>query len=405
MESRLVKRNVVIMTVTWALMTPFSTALGVYNSLYIIELGGGPFEVGLVFMAGFAVLSVARLIGGYLTDALGRKKVLVPMTLIYGFASLLYAFAPNWTWILAASVISSIALLYQPAVEAIVADSLPVELRGRWMGRMSTISHALTLVGPPLATYMVTVMPLVSAMRILYLLDAGTVIISGVLRTQLIETHRAGGRPSFREFLAQYRETFSRFRGDLGMLALVISLFYGVYMMTSPYLQVYAVKGLGISESTWGVISTIATFVSVFAMLLTGHLADVLGRNMTLALSFALQSVGYGLFVVAGRGDVIAPCIGMVLLNSFHPWIPFSALTADLTTVGVRGKVSAVLGMLEGISSSISSLIGGIVYGAFASLTFGIASLLLIPLIPISLKMPRWINLEGGNERGDESGD
>jgi len=63
-EERIAKRNITIIALTWALMSPFSSAVNVYASLFILGLGGGPVEVGIISMAGTVTLAFSRLIGG-----------------------------------------------------------------------------------------------------------------------------------------------------------------------------------------------------------------------------------------------------------------------------------------------------------------------------------------------------
>ena len=390
MSNRTIKRNMTVLAITWALMSLFSSATKVYSSLYILELGGGPFEVGIIGMAWMIVLAFSQLVGGYLADTIGRKKIIVPMTIAYGLASLLYAFAPDWTWILLASILTSLALMYQPAIQAIVADTLPPEMRGRGISAANTLSQVTSLAGPPMATVLVSVMGLVDAMRILYLMGALAIIGAGAIRMLLIETHTNKTKISFKMALKEYINALKLLKGDLGKLLLITSSVRSLYQMSFPFVQIYVVKELGISEEFWGIISTLMSLESVFTMPLSGFLADKIGRNTVMALGYASGFIGLGMLAIAPREDPLFVLVSMLAAVAFASRPAALALMADLTGTGVRGKISAISGLLEGNLSGALSVLGGMIYDIYPPLTFCVASLALVPLTVAAWKiLPR----------------
>ncbi len=386
MDRGTVKRNMAILAITWALMGPFSSATNVYSSLYILELGGGPLEVGIIAMVGMIVLAFSRLIGGYLTDSLGRKRIIVPMTIIYGLAYFLYAIAPNWTWILLGSIVTSLALMYQPAIQAIVADTLTPKMRGRGLTAARTPSQIVSLAGPPMATMMVFMMGLVNAMRLLYLITAIVTIVAGALRLLLVETYTSKRNMSFRQALREYASSLKLLKGDLGKLVLVTSSTRSLYQMSFPFVQIYVVKWLGVSKEFWGIISTIMSVESTFTTLLSGFLTDRIGRNVVMSLGYASGSVGLGMLALAPKGNPLYVLISMLVTVAFASRPAALALIADLTEKDVRGKINAISGLLEGNLSGTLSAVGGVLYDLYAPLTFGIASALLIPLVAVTWK-------------------
>ncbi len=376
-----------VLAITWALMSPFSSATRVYSSLYILELGGGPLEVGIIGMAWMIVLAFSRLIGGYLADTIGRKKIIVPMTIAYGLASLLYSFAPNWTWILLASILTSLALMYQPAIQAIVADTLPPEMRGRGISAANTLSQVTSLAGPPMATVLVSVMGLVDAMRILYLMNALAIICAGAIRMLLIETHTNRTKISFKTALTEYVNALKLLRGDLRKLLLITSSVRSLYQMSFPFVQIYVVKELGVSKEFWGIISTLMSLESVFTMPLSGFLADKIGRNTVMALGYASGFIGLGMLAIAPREDPLFVLVSMLAAVAFASRPAAFALMADLTGTEVRGRISAISGLLEGNLSGTLSALGGMIYDISPSLTFCVASLALVPLTVAAWKL------------------
>lgn len=76
------------------------------------------------------------------------------MTFVLAFTRILFFLARNWTWLLVASVIGSLALLYQPALWALMADSLPEDERGKYMALSNTVSGIFGMLGPALAAWL-----------------------------------------------------------------------------------------------------------------------------------------------------------------------------------------------------------------------------------------------------------
>ncbi|HIE22732.1 MAG TPA: hypothetical protein EYP68_00680 [Candidatus Korarchaeota archaeon] len=92
------KRNVIVMTISWAIMTPFTRAAGIYFSLYAKSLGATNLQVGLISSISSLVLGVSRLFGGYLCDVIGRKRLIVQMTFTLALTRLLFSIARDWSW-------------------------------------------------------------------------------------------------------------------------------------------------------------------------------------------------------------------------------------------------------------------------------------------------------------------
>ncbi len=380
------RRNMAVMAITWAMMGPFSAATRVYSSLYFLELGAGAAEVGLISMAGLVTLGFSRLVGGYLADAVGRKRIIVPMTMVYGLASVLYAVARDWTWILAASVLSSLALLYQPAIQAILADTLPPEVRGRGLSLANMVSQLASLAGPPLATIMVSRMPLARAMRILYAVNAAAIFGAGLVRMGFVETLEERVRPNLRDALRGYVSALRELRGDLGKLIAVSSLAPAFYQMAFPFAQIYAVRELGVSEEFWGLISTVVSLESVASMLASGYLTDRMGRNLTLALGYGSGSLGLAILALTPPGSPLLVLLSQIVTSAFASWPASFALMADLTPTRLRGKVMAIRGMIQGNLSGLGSGLGGALYELSPPLPFAAAAAGLAPLVLISAK-------------------
>ncbi len=370
------ERNVVVIALSWTMMRPFGAATRTYFALYFLEFGADPARIGLITMAGSLTVAISRLIGGYLADAVGRKRLIVSMTAVYAFASLLYALARDWTWILAAEVISSATLLYQPAIAAILADSLPSEVRGRGISAARTAATLSSLAGPPLAAFLVGRMDLVPAVRLLYAARSAAVLAAAVVRMTLTETLRLEERRpiSLRSILEDYRRAVIWLKGDLGRLIAVNSAAMGSYSLAEPFIQIFAVKEIGIDPELWGLISTVVRAEILASINLSGYIADKLGRNISLALGYGSGAAGMLMLLMSPPGSGAWVLVSQLVYAAFASWPARFALFADLTPAETRGRLTAVRGLVENLSSSAASAAGGVLYSISPIADLGLAS-------------------------------
>ncbi|MEX2701482.1 MAG: MFS transporter, partial [Candidatus Baldrarchaeota archaeon] len=113
--------NVLVVAVTIGFWSFGMRMTQSYASLYILALGATPFILGIISATSTFVLAFMRIPGGYIADRWGRKKVIYILTFFVALTYFIYAFAVDWKWILVAAILSSLSLLYQPALQAIIA--------------------------------------------------------------------------------------------------------------------------------------------------------------------------------------------------------------------------------------------------------------------------------------------
>lgn len=104
---------------------------------------------------------------GYIADKFGRKWIICPTTFGVALSYILYALAPSWHFILLGAVLMAIAnSTYQPALMAMIADSLPPEKRGMGFGIVTLMGRAATTPGPVAAAFLCNRFGLMEGMRI-----------------------------------------------------------------------------------------------------------------------------------------------------------------------------------------------------------------------------------------------
>jgi len=367
-EFSFVEGNFLIMVLSWLILDFFTELPGTYYSLYIEALGATATGIGLVGSAGLIASAIVQIPGGYLTDKYGRKWLISTMTFIAALARIFYVYAPTWEWIIIGSIISGLCGIYQPALNAIVADSLPKEKRGMGFSIINLIASVSTTPAPLFAGYLLSIYGLVPSMRLIYKLVILGFLGAALLRTRLTETVENPEKIKAGELIKSYpnslRESFNVWKlvpkaaFILFIVDIIISFTSGLFQ---PILALYIVKDLNISELHLSYIMTALPVSMIILALPSGKLIDVIGKKKPIMASFILWAAAIILLVY---GNFTRLIISMVLVGILMVLIhsALSSLEAGLVPKEHRGKVNGSKGFFRAIAASVGQFTGGWLY-------------------------------------------
>ena len=113
------------------------------------RIGLSPFDIGLAMaMASVCGILVAYP-AGVLVDKYGRKVVIVPATILTGASFLLFTYAPDFTWFIAATLVWGVASSVGGSAPAAYAgDSAPPGMNAAAMSTFRMVGDAGYVVGP-----------------------------------------------------------------------------------------------------------------------------------------------------------------------------------------------------------------------------------------------------------------
>ena len=188
-EFSFIRGNILINTVTLAIIIVTATIPYTYYPKFIEGLGGNPYIVGVIGFASYATLALVQIPGGYLADKHGRRQLTVIMTFAISTTYFLFAVAPNWQFFMIAAIIQNLFFVYQPALQALVADSTPPEKRGLGFSIINLI-HYISVPSPIIAGVLAVQFGLIPGMRIAYLIVTVAFLVVAILRMRFKETLR-----------------------------------------------------------------------------------------------------------------------------------------------------------------------------------------------------------------------
>ncbi len=374
-REKFLRRNYITMLVSWMILAPTWTITAPYFQHFILALNGNEYIVGLIGALSSYTLAIVRIIGGYLTDTIGRKKIIVVFTFILSITYLLFYIAWDWKIVLIASIVSSLALIYQPALSAIIADSLPSRLRGKGFGLIQ-LTNGLTGLGAIyLAIFLVTNYGIVSGVRIGYLVSFVLILIAFFIRwmflTETITPKDVQLNNVLNDFISQYQGSLSWIKDKLLGIIIVIIIFNfvtGLVYLTPLYITYFLEFGLEI----WGYYSMLVSGFQLLMALPIGFMVDKIGRKKVLLSSFISYSISFTLLLELGYNNFIVSKFATLIIAGFAAGIAGSmwslsvqSLIADLTIPSIRGKISAINGFIANSALSTGQLVSGYVYNLF----------------------------------------
>ncbi|MDH5374451.1 MAG: MFS transporter [Candidatus Bathyarchaeota archaeon] len=370
-EFSFITGNYRILVVSWIIMD-IAMEMPAPNFQYYVEaLGGTGVALGVIGLANFLAMAAVAFPGGYLADRYGRRWLITTMTFGMALSFLFFAFAPTWHFILLGAIVSSLCLIYQPALFAMVQDSLPPERRGMGSAIIQLIHGTFNTPGPVIAGFLLLQFGLVPSMRIVYLIMTGLFLTAAVWRLRLKEKMTNGEPLRFSYFISSYpkavKESFNVWkvvpRSVLWLFAVRTLVMLGM-SLTNVINALYAKDVLGIPMEQWWLTFVPLLLTMVVASIPIGKMVDKIGRKIPLVIGLCFLGVGTVIFV---NGTLLTLMISMSLFGiaMMLTMSASMALSADLVRPVNRGKVVGFNNFVGYIVMGLGMLLGNYLYVSF----------------------------------------
>src|SRR5690606_34629473 len=118
---REIKKNTATLIICNTLIAAGSGLTAPLFVRYLEALGATPSIIGSIEGLNYLLL-FATIIGGYLADIFGRKKIIVISHLIFSLALLWFLSANTWIWAIPGVILLGGRVLSEPAIDALLAD-------------------------------------------------------------------------------------------------------------------------------------------------------------------------------------------------------------------------------------------------------------------------------------------
>jgi len=342
-------------------------------SLYMLKLGASVAQVGLVFTLASLVPMALQIFGGWLSDTIGRLRVMAIGSSIAVFGYLIFAFAPNWQWILIGLSIEYISnSVVGPSFGAYISEQSTEESRGRVFGITSSIYQTVTVIGPALAGFLADQLSFPLMMRVAF----GFYLTATILRVWMATNER------FAPSKDAAKPTFSGFKEQL-ISILTLLLAGGVltwiwvtdavgdtsYGLINQLFPIYLSDIGKLNVQQIGIVNAAIGVTAIIAAPLAGSLVDKFGERAAIITGFALN--GLGLFTLLNSynyaGFILAMCFFGLGTGSLMP--AYESLISKVVPESKRGLAFGFFGTTLGILSLPMPWIGAQLWERFTPRT------------------------------------
>jgi len=327
----------------------------------VTVLGASTVTVGAIEGIGEATASVTKLFSGWISDRLGKHKMLTVIG--YGLSTLskpLFALAPAASWILGARFADRVGKGIRGAPrDSLISMLAPPAIRGAAYGLRQSLDTVGAFVGPLLAMLLMALFA--GNFRLVF----WVAVIPGLIAVAILmiavkepEYPRPGKAPG-----ATAPLRWQEFRGLGGLYWGVVAV--GILLTLARFSEAFLIlraKDMHLPFALIPLVLILMNVVYAASAYPIGVLSDRVNKGYLLA----------GGFVVLVIADIIlalAPNIWMVMagvaLWGFHMGMTQSlliTLVADTVPVASCGTAFGIFHLVTGITLLVASLIAGILW-------------------------------------------
>ena len=385
-------RNILVISLTTTLWGVSNSGFQTFWSLWLRkDLGISLAMVGLLSTFQSAEQLLFQLPGGIITDKIGRRKIILFGTFLRFFPPIIYLVATNWEHILLATIINASTSIYNPALEAIVADSLPSRQRGTGYGAYRMITSMPRVFMPTVGGIVMDAYGYSAGVKIFNVLTMVFVLIMLIVRMKLI-TETLASSHSKRSTKTTFSDALHVPRSIWAMMA-VATIGGLAIRMIQQLTPLFAREVLGLSNTEIGIASTALSLTSTLLIMPSGLISDRVGRKPLILIAEAITplttfAIPYVNGFLMYLGLQIATGVGSALGGrhmGFSGGPAWQALISDYVPSERRGTVMGLQSTVSGVAGTPAALVGTYIYDNDPGSAFIVSAIIAATVIPIFL--------------------
>jgi MFS family permease len=330
--------------------------------LYLRELGASVGQVGLAFTVAAVVPLALQILGGWISDSLGRLRTIALGSVGGVLSYIALVLAPSWEWVLLGLGLGSVARsMVGPSFGAFIAEQSDEANRGKAFGVSEGIFMLVAVIGPPLGGILAERF----GFKLMFLAAGLLYGLAAVLRFWMANQVRRTSEGSPRALSLQ------SLRASLGTmfgLALAGGLVTWILVtdgvrdvagtLSGDLLPLFLKEEGGVSVEGVGWLTSIFGVAMMAVTLPSGWLADRRGERVSIAAGFVVQAVA--LFVMLSvhgfMGFGLAWALFGVGVGLMNP--AYNSLVSKVIPERLRGTAFGLLQTSVGLFSLPAPYVG-----------------------------------------------
>ena len=249
-----------------------------YAAPYMRELGMSGREIGYIGGLAIAVQAISSVMSGFFAERWGHKKtVMIFDAITWPTSYLIFAFAQDVWWIIAATILNNMFFVVMPAWSCLFIEGVKEEKRSNVYAILAIAANTAAFF-MPLAGVFISMFGFMKAMRLMFF--AGSLAMSAglIYRAIMLKETEEGFRLvkekkvySFQIELAKFKESFLKIRkrGELLWFCIVQMLVVFALVMGNTFSTLFLTekRGLGLAKTDITVLPFVFALV-MFAIII-----------------------------------------------------------------------------------------------------------------------------------------
>lgn len=393
----------VLMEPLWGI--PFSL-YSFYIGLYMTERGITPEQMGFLISTGFLASVLFSMVGGVVTDALGRKRTTLIFDLLsWPLALILYFFADNFWWFALGQVVNSLGRIVAVSWNLMVVEDAEPEQQVAAYNLINAINISAGIL-TPLAGIIVKQHGIIGGEKILLMFAAISMGSMMLVRHFLYRETRVGQQildeRKTQARVRTFKLDFSLFKSlatqPVTIMALAFSVLFNAYVPIGTFYSLYyapfLTEVLKLDKAAIAVLGGINAGVILAVFILWVPILNRCNRTNVMVAGIGLQIFALGMYITIPPGNFSATVMVVVLFAvGFGMVKPFiDSILANATSGKERAGVYAIHNTMVSLVSAGLGLFSGYLYAVKASWIYLISIVLLVTCIGFVLWVERRMN-------------
>jgi MFS family permease len=376
---------------------------GMLLPLYLKELNASVVQIGLFFTISQVIPLVVQILGGWISDSLGRLRSIALGSLAGNLVYAGFIFAPTWQWVMSGMVFNAVTrALIGPSFSAFIAEQSSENTRARVFGITEMLFMVVSVVGPPLGGYLVDHY----GFRIMLAVAWMFYLCATIIRVSMARAAARGDEAHPQKL------TFTSLRSNLSaMVGLLLSgglitwllITDGVrdiaWSLSYNLLPVYLEQ---IGGMTYQQIGWLGSVFGVCMMLVTtpaGWLADRKGERVGIVVGFLIEFLAMITFMQVQGFISYAMVWALMGVGAGMMSPAYNSLISKAVPENLRGTAFGLFGTSLGLVSLPAPALGAQLWERFSPrvpfYVTGLAALL--------SAIPAWLKFKINNGKADAS--
>lgn len=392
------KGNLLVLTTSTLIWTFFQQAIGTYEVLYVFSLGGTGTTLSMITAIQLILGIFLMMLGGYIADIYGRRWIIGIVTTLLSFSYLFYVFAQNWVWILVGSSLLSLTSIYGPALEAIRADSVRPNERGRSFVLLTILPKIPGIISPILGGILIAdaLAPYginIQGARTGFLLLFFGMLVSGLIRLFFLRetlfnqtTKHSNYKTIHRRALNEVYTTIFNSGREIKKLILLNGFFMFSFHFGVTFRTAYAVHVKGLSTVQWGLIESISQIIMILTAFIIGDFIDRYGRKKIFIPAISLLGIAALIFAISNNFTYFLFAMSLANIGMMARMMSLQVLIADTIPKTIRGRIMSATNIFGSLGSHGSIMISGFLYDLSPTLPYYISIIMYTLAILVAFK-------------------